>query len=84
MHTYLNNERIYGSILPEIELRIKNLDEHKKKSHQKKGGNKKQTHTDEESIGNTCQQVNYNQNPHQIPDKKNYINQWMSKMERFK
>lgn len=41
MHMYLNSEKIHGSILPEIETKLKNLEEHKKKSNQKKGGNKK-------------------------------------------
>jgi hypothetical protein len=80
MHIYLNQQRIQSSILPQIEAKIKNLDEHKKKNNQKKGANKKEIHTDEESIGNTYQQINYNQNPHQIPDRKNYLNQWMSKL----
>jgi hypothetical protein len=41
MTLYLNSERTHGSILPEIEAKILNLEEHKKKSSQKKGGNKK-------------------------------------------
>lgn len=41
MHLYLNSEKIHGSILPEIDTKIRNLEEHKKKSTQKKGGNKK-------------------------------------------
>jgi hypothetical protein len=41
MHHYLNSERNLSSVLPDIETKLKNLEEQKKKSNQKKGGNKK-------------------------------------------
>jgi len=60
------------------------LEEYKKKYSQKKGTNKKEIHTDEESIGIIGQQRPYIQTSQQLPDKKNYINQWMAKLEKFK
>lgn len=64
-----------------VEAKLKNLDEQKKKGNTKKNNHRKEMHTDEESVGNN---TTGNHNPHQIPDKKNYLNQWMAKLEKFK